>query len=103
VGSTGKFFKRYTFYFLYIYLLFKIIFDLIILLAQTNTSTYISVVYRSDLTLYCNLSGNISFYFTENNFTTKQIITFDSVKYLSLNASVLIIKNLGKKTFNSQK
>jgi hypothetical protein len=60
-------------------------------------------VYSSDLTLNCNLSGNISFYFTENNYTTKQIITYDSVKYSSLNTSVMIIKKLGKNIFNLKK
>jgi hypothetical protein len=63
----------------------------------SNTSTYISVVYNSDLVLYCNLGGNISFYFTENNYSSKNIITYDSVKYISLNTTVLIIKKLGKK------
>lgn len=63
----------------------------------SNTSTYISVVYNSDLALYCNLGGNISFYFTENNYSSKNIITYDSVKYISLNTTVLIIKKLGKK------
>lgn len=79
----------YIFFFLKYFIIFFYI-------AQANTSTYISVVYNSDLTLYCSLSGNVSFYFTENNNTSKQqMIDYDSIKYISLNTSVLMIKKLG--------
>jgi hypothetical protein len=79
----------------YIFFFFEIFSNLFFFIAQANTSTYISVVYNSDLTLYCSLSGNVSFYFTENNNTSKQqMIDYDSIKYISLNNSVLIIKKL---------